>query len=81
MTFEEINFTPRTRNEKNHMLMNYKGLMALQWTQTQKSLKNSHQGQIKNNELILKTWKKENNKTRRKAFQQNIERRYQEDIP
>lgn len=60
--------------------MNKRGLKALQWAQTQKFLKNSHQGRIKNNELILKTWKKGNNETKRKAFQQNIERRYQKPL-
>jgi hypothetical protein len=37
-------------------------------------------GQIKNNELTLKTWKGGSNKAKRKAFEQNIEKGYQKPL-
>jgi len=39
-----------------------------------------HKGEIKNNELTLKLKKGGNNKAKRKAFQQNIKRKYQKPL-
>ncbi len=68
MTFEEINLAPPLEMGKATYRQTKKGLEALQWAATQNSFKNSRQGGVKNNKLIL--W--ENNKVKKRPLNKTL---------
>jgi hypothetical protein len=77
MTFKKVNLMPPLKMRRITDQQS-KGPQNTPMNSDPKSFKNSHEGQVKNNEITSKTRKgKGSNETKKKAFMQNIERRYQ----